>query len=225
MITRKAEFGSMNHDQHRLKGTPINQWFLDPEGFKAALVEDGLFVQGDPENSPFFLLTSFETGRMYRVFTDDELRLWADWCRSLAAPEEFPAAVVPAEEPYSNMVRLVDWIREGRGRDVLEAGLGARDGARRQVPTDVHEVDERADPGSASGDRLAVHRTDRPARPTAERFRHRGARRSAGAGAHDDAARTEPLHRPAVDVVLDWVAAGAPVPPAPAGPVPNLWLE
>lgn len=107
MISAKAKYGSMNHDTHSLGNVPINELFLDPPTFMKKLVDAGFFIPGDPDNSPFFRLTSFETGRMYRVFTDDELKLWADWCRSLTAPAPTP----PKPDAYADMVVVVQTLR------------------------------------------------------------------------------------------------------------------
>jgi len=108
MIESKAPFGSMNHDMNMIDGTPINDWFLDPEGFMKALVKAGYFIAGDPDKSPFFELTSFQTGRMYKVFTDEELKLWADWCRSLGQPKPPPP---PRPDHYGDMVKLTNALR------------------------------------------------------------------------------------------------------------------
>jgi len=107
MISSKAKFGSMNHDGHSLGTVPINELFLDPPTFMKKLVESGYFIPGDPDNSPFFRLTTFETGRMYRVFTDAELKLWSDWCRSLGKPLPPP----PKPDPYPDMVLVVQSLR------------------------------------------------------------------------------------------------------------------
>lgn len=225
MIRSKAEFGSMNHDEHRLQGTPINEWFLDPEGLKLALIKDGLFVPGDPDGSPFFRLTSFETGRMYRVFTDDELKLWADWCRSKGRPPEAQPEVVPADESYTNMVRLVDWMREGSGRGVLEAGL-----ARVPVPDAEPRLTFERWMSEPARDVLAEIASPALGLIDRDRPRHSSLVTQVLEGASVPGHLRRPLvaehlGRPAADVVLDWVADGAPVPPAPSGAVRNLWLE
>jgi hypothetical protein len=45
---------------------------------------------------------------MYRVFTDEELDLWADWCRSLGQPEP---PKPPERDHYAEMVRVVEILR------------------------------------------------------------------------------------------------------------------
>ncbi|MFF4834863.1 LodA/GoxA family CTQ-dependent oxidase [Streptomyces sp. NPDC001315] len=105
LIARKAPFASRNHGTKMLGGTRLNDWFLDPSGLLEGLQDSGLVKPGDPENSPFFELTTF-TGPMYKVFTDPELDLWRQWTRSLAAP---PAQ--PELTPLEAMTRLVDFLR------------------------------------------------------------------------------------------------------------------
>jgi hypothetical protein len=81
IITRKQPYGSQNHDDNMVGPNRINDWFADPPGFMAALVDAGYIVKGDPDGSPFFRLTGFN-GPMFKVFTDAELatfRAWALW--------------------------------------------------------------------------------------------------------------------------------------------------
>jgi hypothetical protein len=61
----------------------INDWFSDPQGFLDALVSAGYIVPGNIEGSKLFSLFEFQTGPMFRVFTDDEIQLWKDWTMSL----------------------------------------------------------------------------------------------------------------------------------------------
>ena len=89
MIARKQEFGQYNHGDKMLAGDYINDWFENPPQFARALVQSGYIVPGDPDNSPFFALTSFD-GPMFKVFTDDELALWRDWILSLRVDETKP---------------------------------------------------------------------------------------------------------------------------------------
>ncbi|MEO1159720.1 MAG: hypothetical protein AAFW74_04575, partial [Pseudomonadota bacterium] len=72
------EFGQFNHGQAKLSGKPINSLLGYPREMLKALEEEGLIVPGDPCNSRF-LKTLEPTGRMYRVFTDDEIKLWRKW--------------------------------------------------------------------------------------------------------------------------------------------------
>ncbi|MFJ8016735.1 LodA/GoxA family CTQ-dependent oxidase [Streptomyces sp. NPDC096339] len=105
LIGDKAPFASRNHGAKTLGGTRLNDWFLDPSGLLQELQDSGLILPGDPEQSPFFELTTF-TGPMYKVFTDAELDLWRQWTRSLTTPPTKPAL-----SPLEAMTRLVDLLR------------------------------------------------------------------------------------------------------------------
>jgi hypothetical protein len=109
MIESKANFGSRNHQQHMVGPARIDEWFADPPGFLDALVEHSWITPGDWENSRLRQLTSFETGPMFRVFTDDELALWDTYTTSLTAPPVPPA---PPEVPAAQaMAAVIDQLR------------------------------------------------------------------------------------------------------------------
>ena len=40
-------------------------------------------MPGKPDQSEFFKLLEFRGGRMYHVFTEDEIKLWRDWTLEL----------------------------------------------------------------------------------------------------------------------------------------------
>lgn len=86
MIKRKAAYGSRNHQQHTVGPTRIDEWFADPAGFLQALCDHAWITPGDWANSQLNKLLQFETGPMFRVFTDDEIALWAAYTESLAPP-------------------------------------------------------------------------------------------------------------------------------------------
>lgn len=109
MITRKADYGSRNHEEHVVGPTRINEWFADPPGFLDALLEHGWITRGDWANSRMNQLMNFETGPMYRVFTDDEIVLWENYTRSLADPH--PAPPPRPVPPARAMAALVDQLR------------------------------------------------------------------------------------------------------------------
>ena len=83
LIREKGVYGQLNHGDHQIGGASINSWFADPEGFLDALVEHGYIIPGRPDQSRFFKLLEFQGGRMYRVFTEDEIKLWRDWTLEL----------------------------------------------------------------------------------------------------------------------------------------------
>lgn len=109
MIRRKAPFGSLNHQQHMIGSTRIDEWFADPAGFLDALVEHDWIIPGDWGNSRLSSLMNFATGPMFRVFTDDEISLWAEYTKSLVKP---PVTSPPAPiSPARAMAAVIDRLR------------------------------------------------------------------------------------------------------------------
>jgi hypothetical protein len=111
LITAKKPYGQLNHGEKKLGVNKINDWFEDPAGFLAEMVRSRLLVPGDPDNSPFFQVMSFD-GPMYRVFTDDEVALWRSYVYSLA---DSPTAAKPAPIPYDHgaqMVHVIHWMKQ-----------------------------------------------------------------------------------------------------------------
>lgn len=109
MIRRKAEYGSVNHQEKMIGESRINEWFSDPEGFLDALIEGGYILPGDWTNSRMKELMSFEWGPMFRVFTDDEKQLWAAFAASLADPAPpKPPTPLPAAPA---MAAVIDQLR------------------------------------------------------------------------------------------------------------------
>jgi hypothetical protein len=84
MIRRKALYGRLNHSDFKLGTTKINDLFVDPPALLNALASDEDWITpGDPDNSKFFELLEYRGGRMYHVFTEEEIKLWREWIRSL----------------------------------------------------------------------------------------------------------------------------------------------
>ena len=117
LIRQKKAYGQYNHTKYKLGGMSLNQLFDDPDTFLKKLVDEKWIVRGMPEASPFFELlefqggrrfrerpkldgsdassasdkwVGFEGGRMYSVFTQEEIQLWRDWTRELGngAPKQ-----------------------------------------------------------------------------------------------------------------------------------------
>ena len=103
MIGRKRQYGSLNHQNHKIGSVRINEWFNRPEEFLDALEREGWIRPGDWENSRVKHLMEFRPGTMFRVFTDEEKALWAAYAQSLAAartapsPPAQPQAAAPAK--------------------------------------------------------------------------------------------------------------------------------
>jgi L-Lysine epsilon oxidase N-terminal/L-lysine epsilon oxidase C-terminal domain/Iron-containing redox enzyme len=108
MIERKANYGRRNHQQYTIGATRIDEWFANPPGFLDALEEHAWITPGNWANSRMHALMSFETGPMFRVFTDDEIALWAAYTESLAAPPRPPPPPVSAAHA---MAALIDQLR------------------------------------------------------------------------------------------------------------------
>lgn len=104
MIVRKANYGSRNHQKHMVGPSRIDEWFSDPPGFLKALEEHGWITAGDWENSRMRGLMNFETGPMYRVFTDDEIALWEAYTNTLNQPKP------PPPPPPISSARAMAWV-------------------------------------------------------------------------------------------------------------------
>jgi len=109
MIERKANFGSRNHQNHMVGPSRIDEWFSNPPAFLDALADHGYITPGDWPNSRMLQLMNFETGPMYRVFTDDEIQLWEDYTNSLGKPK--PPKPPPKPSPARAMAAVVDQLR------------------------------------------------------------------------------------------------------------------
>lgn len=110
LIEDKAEYGSLNHGDKMLGDNRINDWFSDPEGFIKEIVRSGLVIPGNWDQSPMKSLTSFSEGRMYRVFTPEELALWQAWTNGLGQSPD-----TPVTNPQQNMLQLVSILRQRQG--------------------------------------------------------------------------------------------------------------
>ena len=73
------------HGDIMLGENRLNDWFEDPFGLLEALQEAGIIIPGNLD-SPMFRLMSFN-GPMYKVFNDEQQRLWQRWVLSLPATE------------------------------------------------------------------------------------------------------------------------------------------
>lgn len=107
IMESKKKYGNLNHGSKKLGSQFINDLFEDPEAFQRALVDAGYIVPGHPEQSSFFKLTSFE-GPMYKVFTDEELQVWAAWTVWLGRG----GSTTPVEtDPAKLMRACIDHLR------------------------------------------------------------------------------------------------------------------
>lgn len=211
LIRRKEHFGAQNHGTKQLGHNLINNWFADPPGFMRALVGSGYIIPGNIDDSPFFgLLRS--TGPMFRVFTDDEVRIWEDWTRSLADPNT-PSE--PETDIAQLMSRLVDTLRPrqqgspGHGAHQL---TGASGGSTTTQPVAAWFDQPAPDLLAALAD--PVNGWITPSEPSTSRFVTELA-----SGNHDMArvmAEVAPgtAHKTWRTIAIEWISAGCPLPAA-----------
>jgi hypothetical protein len=213
MILRKAHFGAQNHGTRRLGDNLINNWFADPVGFMRELANSSYIVPGDVEASPFFELFR-PTGPMFRIFTDEEARIWEDWVRSLA-DDTIPSE--PETDPGRLMVRLIDTLRSRqRGVPAHTANqLKGPDGATHPVAWWFDQPTPDLLRALSNPDNEWIT----PGDPRSSRFITQLA-----SGDHPMArvlGEVAPgtAHKTWRTIAIDWIAAGCPVPaPNPALP-------
>ena len=107
LMMRKKQYGSLNHGERRLGPNLINDLFEDPDAFMQALVDSNYIVPGSVANSSFFRAISFE-GPMYKVFTDEEIRVWEEWVEWLGRKTQ---PQKPETDPAKLMAMCVDSLR------------------------------------------------------------------------------------------------------------------
>lgn len=226
MVGERAPRARVNHGQKRLAGKLLNDLFADPTDVMAALVDGGMIVAGDPDNSPFFsLLTS--GGPMYRVFTDAEIETWRTWARSLPGVKADPSAPLPVA-PAERMVHLIDTMR------------------RRQEGQSAHEAMTLTGPDPSDPSRLISQPVAWWFRQPTEAFMQALAQDDSGWIVPGDAQRsrlvTDLLHgknamaralgvvAPGTDgvtwatIAIDWINSGCPLPAEGTGDARPLTL-
>jgi hypothetical protein len=116
MIASKAQYASLMHGDIMLGENRLNDWFEDPFGLLEALQEAGIVVPGNLD-SPIFRLMGFN-GPMYKVFNDEQQRLWQRWVLSLPATQGKRPSRLKAYKKggaqasvYNNMRIVVDMLR------------------------------------------------------------------------------------------------------------------
>src|SRR5262245_48063396 len=95
LIQRKAHYGSLNHLAKRLGDHRINDLFAKPDVLVAELASSPWVVAGKPDESRLLnYLTTFN-GPMYKVFNQEDLKLWRRWIEWLgcegdtSSPKQF----------------------------------------------------------------------------------------------------------------------------------------
>ncbi|OKJ95214.1 IopB [Streptomyces sp. CB03234] len=87
MLRARAREGSVYHHDHELAGRPLSAWLREavhaPRPLLDALATSPLIRPGKPERSPLINGLVGERGPMFRVFTETDLDILANWIRSL----------------------------------------------------------------------------------------------------------------------------------------------
>lgn len=220
IIQRKAHFGSQNHGERRIGANFINDWFADPLGFMRQLVTSGYVIPGDVEASSFFELLR-PTGPMFRVFTDEEIRAWEDWTRSLidpATPSE------PDTDIAQLMVRMVETLRSRQDGTAGHRGNQltgpAPDGAPDAVTQPVAWWFEQSASALLAALADPVNGLVTPGEPTESRFITDLANGNHPMALVLGEVAPGTAHRTWRTIAMDWIAAGCPL-PAQASPVPS----
>jgi hypothetical protein len=79
LMGRKAHYGSLNHTGKSLGGHRLNDLFEEPGMFVDELAASPYVTPGRPDESKLLnYLTTFE-GPMYKVFDENDLKLWRQW--------------------------------------------------------------------------------------------------------------------------------------------------
>jgi hypothetical protein len=214
LIRSKSHFGAQNHGTKRLGANQLNNWFADPGGFMQELVDSGHIVPGDVEASSFFELLR-PTGPMFRVFTDEEIRIWEGWTRSLAegGPDR------PEDDVVQLVVRMIDTLRpRQQGNPGHAANQLTGDTPAGVLSQPVGRWFDEPTPVLLAALADPANGWIVPGEPAASRFVTELA-----SGDHPMArvlgqVATGTAHKTWRSIAIDWIAAGCPLPPVAAVP-------
>ncbi|MCK0508217.1 iron-containing redox enzyme family protein [Aromatoleum anaerobium] len=127
VMTRKANYGALNHFQHRLGQHRINDLFDEPGLFQRMLASSKWIVPGDPEQSMFLKhLTTFE-GPMYQIFDAADLAVWRSWIEWLGRDGDTPRVKRYFDKAQAMEALLIEM------KSVAE-GVGAHSRFKAQAP-------------------------------------------------------------------------------------------
>ena len=219
IVRSRGPKGRLNHGRKQLAGTLINDLFADPPAMMKGLVDGGMIVPGDPDGSPFFTLTTAD-GPMYKIFNDGELATWRAWTLSLdgqVAPHspDNPVVVPPAASSAERMRALIEAMRSRQAGVPAHAATklsGPNPQTGKSISRPVAWWFEQ--PAVALMRALADPKNDwiRPGAPDESPFvtdllRGANAMAAALAAAAPDAGGST-----WVDVAVEWIAQGCPIP-------------
>jgi L-Lysine epsilon oxidase N-terminal/L-lysine epsilon oxidase C-terminal domain/Iron-containing redox enzyme len=109
LVERKRPVAELNHGNSspplKFGNNRLNDWFKEPQAFLDALAASDYIAAGDPDASKLLNDKTTYSGPMYKVFTSDELKLWADWIRWLG--KGYADQAPPTLDPASRMKELV----------------------------------------------------------------------------------------------------------------------
>jgi hypothetical protein len=201
----------------RLGDNFINNWFADPAGFMNELVSSGYIIPGDVEASPFFQLLR-PTGPMFRVFTDDEIRIWEDWTRALADPN------TPSEPETDVAVLMARMVQTLGSRQQATSGHKANlltgETSEGRVTQPVAWWFDQPVPAFLAALADPANGWITPGDPASSRFITELA-----SGDHPMArvlGEVAPgtAHKTWRSIAIDWIAAGCPLPSSPGADAP-----
>ncbi|MFT7839702.1 iron-containing redox enzyme family protein [Saccharothrix sp. BKS2] len=96
LIWSRARQAAVYHADFPLAGRPLAEWFADvdagPGAFLDALARSTLVRPGRPDRSPLLRGLIGEKGRMFRIFTEDEIAVLRRWIAGLSPDGSAPDA-------------------------------------------------------------------------------------------------------------------------------------
>jgi len=131
LIQRKAHYGSLNHREKKLGGNRINDLFGEPDMFVEQMTKSPWIVPGKPDESKLLNhLTTFN-GPMYKVFDEQDLKLWSTWIEWLgkegdtSTPKRY---IGKAEAMHILLYELQQLARstDGHRRHRLQTSVGTK---------------------------------------------------------------------------------------------------
>ncbi|ERM15479.1 hypothetical protein L585_04215 [Pantoea ananatis BRT175] len=94
VIKRLARAGAVYHQHFRLKGKSLSEWLkdarIDPYPLMIAIGESKLVTPGKPDSSPLVTSLISLKGRMFRIFSDDDVAVLKRWIADLPSSYTAP---------------------------------------------------------------------------------------------------------------------------------------
>ncbi|MET7718488.1 iron-containing redox enzyme family protein [Streptomyces sp. NPDC005407] len=112
LMRLRAREGSVYHHAFHLEDRPLSEWLkgcqTDPYSMLAALSRSRLVKPGRPESSPLVNGLVGERGRMFRVFSSEDLAVVSRWIGSLTGAGDDPARQQEAAPPTTAAAPRLD---------------------------------------------------------------------------------------------------------------------